>query len=586
MQWSRTIARSSAVLVLGLAGTLAALALGSGKAESAVSGAFAGRVGLNSHLVWISEGEAKPQYEQAAAGGISWVREEFPWRIVEPQRGVFDWRNTDGMMAATAAAGVNVLGIMGYSAGWAASGPDTSYPPTDPADYANYVRAVLLRYGAGGTFWETRPDLTPRPLTAIELWNEPWGYWAWKPNPDPVAYSRLARAAIAAVRAVRPETKILISGDYWQTRTSGAAREWLRELRAADPGLSGLADAYSMHPYPDPRTMGPLNESGDARFTFAGQIRLAREIDSTIPMWITEVGWSTAATSDSVSETTQAAFVADAVRRSVDEWGSFVERIFLYTWTKDTTDADRESHYGLRRADSSAKPAWTTLVGLLSSDAGGTPTDGTTTTSPTSTQTTTSTTTSAPPPATSPSKPKPPKARRTTASSRSLNLHARFVRLPSGTPAPKPLPSWFWTWGRWQLGHGEYRARGTANTAFRPARAPKQIPRWAWDKLRVASGAKPVGRQAFAITLQGRLTVPQGKRVTSSARTARRTVTAYRRGPHGWIKLGQARLSKHGRFRLSTRIAGTPRLITVRAVAQLGSSRVVSPVRQVLTGRS
>lgn len=145
---------------------------------------------------------------------------------------------------------------------------------------------------------------------------------------------------------------------------------------------------------------------------------------------------------------------------------------------------------------------------------------------------------------------------------------------------------WFWTWARWQLGPGEFRARGAANAAFRPARALKQIPRWAWDKFRVASGAKSVRRQAFAITLQGQLTVPHGKRVTSSAQAARRTMTACRKGPSGWIKLGQARLSADGRFSLSTRLAGTPKRITVRAVAQLGNARIVSPVRQVVTGRS
>ena len=41
--------------------------------------------------------------------------------------------------------------------------------------------------------------------------------------------------------------------------------DWLKSLRAADPGLNTLVDAYSVHPYPDPRTAGPYEDRPDAR---------------------------------------------------------------------------------------------------------------------------------------------------------------------------------------------------------------------------------------------------------------------------------------------------------------------------------
>ncbi|HUP33399.1 MAG TPA: Ig-like domain-containing protein [Gaiellaceae bacterium] len=332
----------------------------------------ADRVGLNTHLVWVSQADARAVLAEARAGGVEWVREEFPWGSVEPQRGTFTWGRTDALMAAASQAHVNVLGILAYSAPWASSDPsgngDSKYPPRDAADYARYAAAVVGRYGPGGSFWASRPDLRPRPLTAVELWNEPFGYWFWKPNPDPARYARLVRAAVAAIRSTAPGVEILVAGDVLQVRTDGQIVDWLRNLRAADPGLNTLVDAYSVHPYPHPRTNGPYADRIDPRWDYR-RVSLTRRIDPSLPVWITEVGWSTASTSDSVSETTQASHVRGAVTRALVEWGSYVERIFVYSFDRDSGNAvDREGYYGLRRRDGSAKPAWTELKTLLAGE--------------------------------------------------------------------------------------------------------------------------------------------------------------------------------------------------------------------------
>ena len=81
------------------------------------------------------------------------------------------------------------------------------------------------------------------------------------------------------------------------------------------------------------------------------------------------MGWSTADTSDSVSEATQASHVRGAVVRALDDWGAYVERIFVYSFDRDSADrSDREGHYGLLRQDGSAKPAWDALRTLLAAD--------------------------------------------------------------------------------------------------------------------------------------------------------------------------------------------------------------------------
>jgi hypothetical protein len=334
---------------------------------------YAGRVGLNTHQVWVSQADAQATFATARSGGVAWVREDFDWSLVEPQRGSFSWARTDAVMTSASLAGVDVLGILDYSAPWASSDPsgrgDTKYPPRSNGDYARYAAAVVARYGPGGSFWSSRPDLSPRPLTAVQIWNEPWGYWFWKPDPSPAAYAALARAAIGAIRAVNPRVKILIAGDLLQVRTDRRIVGWLESLRAADPGLAGLADAYAVHPYPYPRTLGPYDERIDPRWDFR-RVTLIHQIDPSLPIWITEVGWSTASTSDSVTEATQAAYVRGAIERALGEWGSYVERIFVYSYDRDSGNtADREGYYGLRRQDGSPKPAWSALTTLIAAPA-------------------------------------------------------------------------------------------------------------------------------------------------------------------------------------------------------------------------
>ena len=331
------------------------------------------RLGLNTHLVWAPGGSVDPVLSEIRGLGISLVREEFPWRLVEPEQGRFDWRQTDALMEAASRRGVDVLGILAYSAPWASSDPagdDERYPPRDPADYARYAAAVVERYGPAGSFWEQRGDLQLRPLRAVELWNEPWTHSTWKPDPDPGAYARLVRAAAEAIRAVEPETTIAIAGDLLQVRTDGAVVDWLGELLRVDARLPRLVDAYSVHPYPDPRTAGPYDEREDGRWDFR-RVELLRQVDDSLPIWITEIGWSTADTEDSVSEPKQAEYVEGAIRRALTEWGDDVERVFVYSFDRDTGDrGDREGNYGLRREDGTLKPAAAVLRELSRGDPG------------------------------------------------------------------------------------------------------------------------------------------------------------------------------------------------------------------------
>jgi hypothetical protein len=502
-----------------------AAAAPAGSAAKPASASYAGRVGLNGHLIWQSEGAARPQLDRARAAGVDWIREELPWASVEPSKGAFSWSRTDGLMAAAAAAKVNVLGLLGYSAPWASSDPsgkgDTRYPPREAGDYASYALEVVKRYGRKGSFWAARPDLTPRPLTAVELWNEPWGYWAWKPNPDPAAYARLVHAAASAIRAYDPSIRILIAGNVLQVRTDGALRNWMQEVRNADPGLSALFDAYSIHPYPYPRTKGPYDDSGDARWGFR-QVTLNHELDSSKPVWITEIGWSTApAAGDAVSEQTQATYVKGALQRGLEDWGSFVERVFLYSWDLDNGPAGyREGYYGLRHADGSTKPAWDAVTRLISNG-------------------------------------------RTTPLAQSAVGVRAFLSLGGNRSSKAKTPRWFWRWANWHLGLGPYQGLGRANARHRPAGIPHRVPGWAWRRL----SRGPLGQ----ISVRGVVDIPSGASPTSG-----RVVVLARMGGL-WRSIGQHR-STGGPFRLTARPRRWRELSAVRVTFENDTARAFSAV--------
>jgi polysaccharide biosynthesis protein PslG len=329
-----------------------------------------GFVGMSTHLLWDPDADVEEEVAALAASGVRAVREDFLWEVVEPQPGRFDWERTDRVMRAAARHGVSVLAILGYSAPWSSSDPSgagqRNHPPADRAAFARYGAAVAQRYAAGSELWHE--DGLSSPLIGVEIWNEAWGWWAWRPDPDPEAYAALAREAALAVRAAAPGTAIVLTADPFQVRRDGTRRSWFEQVLDADPTLPDVVDVYAVHPYPEPRHLGPGQRVADQRWAF-DRVELVEELatarDVSRPVWITEIGWSTADAAGGVSEAQQADYLVAAV--DLARGWDFVERIFLYTWSRDRPDPgdDLEVGFGLRRSDGSLKPAGQIVSRLL-----------------------------------------------------------------------------------------------------------------------------------------------------------------------------------------------------------------------------
>jgi hypothetical protein len=347
-----------------------AITFGAAPAEPALpqrEAQLADRIGVATATVWLKPSDGYRYLRQARGGGIGWIREDFTWSEIEATRGRFVWARTDALMRNAARLGLRVLGIATYAPGWASGHPESNkYPPSNPRDYARFVRAVAERYGRGGRFWRMNMNrrLVPSPLTAIELWNEPWLTDFWNSGPDPVAYARLVRAAAAAVKKSKSGVQLLASGDI----SASGGLEWFRSLLGADPSLwrSRLVDAWSVHLYCQERSPWDSVSAQQHRFDRVLLTRgLAQQAGADKPIWITEFGWSTQqGAADAVSEATQAQYEYEALVRATGEWSSFVRRSFVFTLTKPSAQADA---YNLLRPDGSPRPAWQAITSLIRS---------------------------------------------------------------------------------------------------------------------------------------------------------------------------------------------------------------------------
>lgn len=322
-------------------------------------GVYRGRAGVVTNFRSVDQTFINTHMAALQARGITWIREAIVWDTVEHVQGTYDWTAFDRVFNSAATYGIDVLGVVCYSAAWAASGATTFYPPTNTADYATFCTRVAQRYGptAGGR------------LRAMEIWNEPWLYTFWKPEVNPSAYAALAVPAAQAIRAADPSITILAVGDLYQSRADaqfGVAFQ--SSVISAQPTLPTLIDGWAVHAYASPLSTAPTDDtiSNVLRFQRAELARdnARQSTGLSLPVWITEVGWTNSNTANGVSEAVGANYVRAALDRALQTWGDQVyrpriDKVFIYGFILgDTSTASDEGCYGLiRTADQTYKPA-------------------------------------------------------------------------------------------------------------------------------------------------------------------------------------------------------------------------------------
>jgi hypothetical protein len=308
------------------------------------------RFGINAQvLFWSTPQQNWAQHVQMMRqDGIQVVRADALWNNAEPNAPsggthTYYWTTLDAIEAVLAANSIRWQPIVDYSTPWSASArtgtgaPNLYSPPANNADFTAYAQALVRRYGPNGTFWSLHPELTPLPVTALEVWNEENTSNFWAPQPNAAAYASLYAATRSAIHAVDPTVQAIVGG------LSNPSTSFLQGMYTALGGTSGNIDAVGIHPYgADPKSM--YYDVVDTRAV------LEQHGDVNVPIDVTEFGWPTGGLTPGmwtvVSDAQRAQYVQQfttAVARS----NCGVDRIEPHTWvTREQNLFDPEDYFG------------------------------------------------------------------------------------------------------------------------------------------------------------------------------------------------------------------------------------------------
>jgi hypothetical protein len=292
--------------------------------------------------------------------GMGRIRLNLRWHLLETEPSQYQWEHIDRVMLEAARTDVEVLAILAYAPPWANAGGEPHAGPVDLASFADFATQVAARYGRDGELWQTNPELTQRPLTAVEVWNEPW-HQSYLLPPDADWYAAAVRAVAGAVRSVDPTVLIVASGDGEPIR-DGSRRPWIEVLLEADPGLVEVVDVWSIHLYAQ-AARGP----DDAAATVRELLQLASRALSGRRIWVTEIGADATALAERDGgdgrglQARELMSMLDAVLA-----GGTVERVYLFSISRPRAGGGLPEGWHLLDVRGRPQPALTAVASLIS----------------------------------------------------------------------------------------------------------------------------------------------------------------------------------------------------------------------------
>ena len=313
--------------------------------------------------------------DRTIEAGFGWLKQQVEWRQTEPiEKGGFDWRELDKVVAGVGSAGLKLLLSVVRAPEWAL-GDRPHGPPADPLDFRDFMQALAGRYRGH--------------VQGYELWNEAnlareWGYG----RIDAGECVELMLAGHQGVKAGDPEAitvggALTPAGDVdipdQQVQAVDDVR-FLEQIYAYRDGIARDAfDAWGVHP--GGFNNAPTQEIGSERgagwnghgsfyFQRFTQHRAVMEAngDGDKPMWLTEMGWSTANADPAYgfgadnSDEDQAQFLVDAFQL-IRETAPYITHAFVWNLNFQSVvgPQDEKFAFGVLRPDGSPRPAFTAL---------------------------------------------------------------------------------------------------------------------------------------------------------------------------------------------------------------------------------
>ena len=262
--------------------------------------------------------------------GVDVVRRDFDWGRIQAVEGRWDFSSDDKTVDEFRGIGVDVQGVIAYTARWASTGDRNSKDWLDWARaapridaYADFSAGLVAHYTGRVHLWE--------------IWNEPdIEFW----RGTSAQYVELFDAAGKAMHRVDPKVTILNGGFAWN-------RSERNPNLVAEVGASASRANWNVWAFHDYMTFAQMI----SRTQTNQQAYDVAKLD--IPIWVNEGGFHTL---NAGGEAEQAITLAKKLA-AAPSLG--LSGYFWYDLLDDGTDPhEPEHHFGLLRSDLSPKPAF------------------------------------------------------------------------------------------------------------------------------------------------------------------------------------------------------------------------------------
>ena len=316
-------------------------------------------VGVQYHGLWSdrSASDRSRILDKLAAAGVSWVRLDVAWAVLQPQaKGVFDLKwgvpYVDRVMAELKQRNFKVLVVFYWAPKWSSGTSDKNGVPSNAQDYADAASWLVKRY--------------PATVKALEVWNEP-DLEAFLKNRSVKTYTQLVKATYKQVKSVSPKVKV-VAGAPTYVKTS-----WFK--RFYQYGGAGHYDALGIHPYMGVANTKPSTCVEKYREYYPCNIsRLSALMDAngdkSKKIWATEYGWSSHSNAGvtenwrfGVPLKTQASNLV-AMQKYLKNFPKVQASFWYNDMDKNTGDVHKNG-FGILNRDFSEKPIYWALKNLL-----------------------------------------------------------------------------------------------------------------------------------------------------------------------------------------------------------------------------
>jgi Glycosyl hydrolase family 10 len=284
--------------------------------------------GMGAYLGRYHGRELEQMALKAKESGVKWIREDFDWGSMEPERGKFYWAFNDSVVKIAGKNGISVYAIVAYWPSWT-----KEYTKEGIDDYVTFLKELVKHYKKYIHQWE--------------IWNEP-NIFFWQ-GPQEM-YAELLMKSYTAIKDVDSTAQVL------GISTSGIDFDFIQRMQQ----LQAPFDILTIHPY-----RSKLDETAFIEELKRAAAMVVLPGGKRRPVWITEMGWTTYTPHN---EWVQEGFLPTPLRVQAElivrTYLSCIisgidPKVFWYDLRNDGTDPlNFEDNIGIMNRDFSPKPAY------------------------------------------------------------------------------------------------------------------------------------------------------------------------------------------------------------------------------------